>query len=63
MADRQSTSQRSKFLDSCRAHNAGEVTREELIDSTRRLGFQNVIDAFHMLDGSEIAERFFLDER
>jgi 5-methylcytosine-specific restriction endonuclease McrA len=63
VADRQSTSQRSKFLDACRAHNAGEVTQEELVDTTRRLGFQNVIDAFHVLDGAEIDERFFLDER
>jgi hypothetical protein len=27
------------------------------------LGFQNVIDAFHVLDGVEIDQRFFLDER
>jgi 5-methylcytosine-specific restriction endonuclease McrA len=63
VVDRQSTSQRSKFLDACRSHNAGEMTQDALVETTRRLGFQNVIDAFHVLDGNEIAERFFLDER
>lgn len=62
-ADRQSTSQRSKFLDACRAHNSRSITHEALLETTRRLGFQNVIDAFHVLDGAEVAERFFLDER
>ena len=61
--DRQGTSQRSKFLDACRAHNAGELSEDDLIETTRRLGFQNVIDAFHVLDGVEIDQRFFLDER
>lgn len=63
VADRQSTSQRSKFLDACRSHNAGEMTQDALVETTRQLGFQNVIDAFHVLDGNEIKERFFLDER
>ena len=63
MVDRQGTSQRSKFLDACRAHNAGELGEDDLIETTRRLGFQNVIDAFHVLDGLEIDQRFFLDER
>lgn len=61
--DRQSTSQRSQFLDACRAHNSGSITQDALVDTTRRLGFQDVIDAFHVLDGAEVAERFFLDER
>ncbi|HAM22207.1 MAG TPA: HNH endonuclease, partial [Actinobacteria bacterium] len=46
--DRQGTSERSKFLDACRAHNAGELSEDDLIETTRRLGFQNVIDAFHV---------------
>jgi hypothetical protein len=63
VVDRQGTSSRSKFLDACRSHNAGEITQDDLVETTRRLGFQNVIDAFHVLDGADISQRFFLDER
>jgi hypothetical protein len=63
VVDRQTTSQGSRFLDACRQHNAGTSTDAELIEATVRLGFNNVIDAFHVLDGAEVAERFFLDER
>ena len=28
-----------------------------------KLGFQNVIDAFHIVDQSEVPELFFIDER
>lgn len=52
--DRQGTSSRSRFLDACRSHNAGEITQDDLVETTRRLGFQNVIDAFHVLDGADI---------
>jgi len=62
-ADRQATSSGSRFLDACRAHNAGSMSSDQLIDTTVRLGFNNVIDAFHVLDGAETDERFFLDER
>ena len=63
VADRQATSQGSKFLDACRAYNAGTITDDELTSTTARLGFKNVIDAFHVLDGTEVSDRFFLDER
>ncbi|KAA0232630.1 MAG: HNH endonuclease [Actinobacteria bacterium] len=63
VADRQATSPRSQFLDACRAHNRGDMTDEQLIETTARLGFKNVIDAFHVLDGTEITSRFFIDER
>ena len=63
VADRQATSSQSRFLDACRARNAGSIGEGELIDTTVRLGFNAVIDAFHVLDGAETPERFFVDER
>jgi hypothetical protein len=62
-ADRQATSPGSRFLDACRAHDRGELSAEQLIETTARLGFNNVIDAFHVLDGIELEDRFFIDER
>lgn len=61
--DKQGTSGSSRFLDACRAANAGELSDEALHAKTVSLGFNNVIDAFHIVDGKETPERFFLDER
>ena len=36
---------------------------DELIQTTKKLGFNNVIDAFHIVNGGEIPKRFFIDER
>lgn len=63
IADKQTTSRSSRFLDACRKFNAGELKRELLIDTTVRLGFENVIDAFHNLSAGETPIRFFTDER
>lgn len=62
-APRQGTSKSSKFLDACRRFNEGSLTPEELHDTTVRFGFENVIDAFHVLGKSETPTRFFADER
>jgi len=62
-APRQGTSKRSKFLESCRKYNAGEIELDELRDLTVKHGFENVIDAFHVLGNTETTVRFFLDER
>jgi 5-methylcytosine-specific restriction endonuclease McrA len=62
--DRQSTSSRSRFLDACRAFNRGEINEAQLADTTVRLGFENVIDAFHVSRSSQqTTHRFFEDER
>ena len=62
--DRQSTSARSRFLDACRARNRAELDHSGLIDATVRLGFENVIDAFHVGRGGQpTGHRFFVDER
>ncbi len=62
-ADRQGTFERSQFLDACRAFNRGELNAEGLRDATVRLGFENVIDAFHVVGNRPVAVRFFEDER
>lgn len=61
--DRQGTFEHSRFLDACRFYNAGRINEEELRSATVMLGFNNVIDAFHVVRGGEIPTRFFVDER
>ena len=62
--DRQSTSAQSQFLDACRSRNRGELDAAQLAEVTVRLGFANVIDAFHISRGGEPTQtRFFVDER
>lgn len=61
--DTQSTSAGSRFLDACRHFNAGRITHDELVSTTALLGFNNVIDAFHVVGKGEVATRFFIDER
>ena len=63
ISDKQTTSSGSRFLDACRQFNADGLSKTQLIDKTVRLGFQNVIDAFHVVHDGELNKRFFLDER
>lgn len=63
LSDKQATSQSSRFLDACRSYNTGQISRDALIEQTVRLGFQNVIDAFHVVNQREIPVRFFTDDR
>jgi 5-methylcytosine-specific restriction endonuclease McrA len=62
-APKQATSSSSRFLDACRSYELGEIKKDELIERTVRLGFNNVIDAFHIVNRAEIPVRFFRDER
>lgn len=62
-AGKQTTSPTSRFLDSCLGFNRGEVTHDALIDTTVRLGFNNVIDAFHNVNQLDVPLRFFTDAR
>ncbi len=48
--DKQATSASSRFLASVRQFNNGEVTHDALVKRTASLGFQNVIDAFHVVN-------------
>lgn len=60
---KQVTSRQSAFLDLCTRFNSEEIHHDELIGSTVRLGFQNVIDAFHRVGASDVPSRFFIDMR
>jgi hypothetical protein len=62
-ADKQATSTSSKFLDACRRYNNDEINKDNLTDTTVRLGFNNVIDAFHVVGNEDVPKRFFIDER
>jgi hypothetical protein len=61
--DRQGTGSRSKFLDACRAHIRGEIDLTQLTDVTTKLGFQNVVDAFHVVNDAPVNLRFYEDNR
>jgi hypothetical protein len=50
-------------LESCRKFADGRLSKDQLIVQTSRLGFNNVIDAFHIVNRDEIPIRFFVDER
>ena len=62
-SSKQGTSGGSRFLDVCRQFNEGRIDAEALRQGTMRLGFNNVIDAFHIVNQTETARRFFVDER
>ena len=63
ISDKQTTSNSSKFLDACRHYNEGSISKEQLLQTTVKLGFVNVIDAFHVVNQGEVAVRFYTDER
>jgi hypothetical protein len=63
ISDKQATSRSSRFLDTCRKFNKHEFSEDQLIQETVRNGFNNVIDAFHMVNQGEVGFRFFTDDR
>jgi hypothetical protein len=63
IADKQGTARGSKFLDACRKYNAGDLSQDQLVDHAVRYGFNNVIDAFHVIGTAPIPTKFFIDER
>jgi len=58
-SDKQGTFKNSRFLEAARQFNRGELNEQELQTTTVSLGFNNVLDAFHMVNQSEIPVRFF----
>ncbi len=58
-APKQATSQQSRFLQACKDFNENTITYQQLIDTTVALGFNNVIDAFHTVNGSAIPVEFY----
>ena len=61
--EKQITSSNSKFLNTLKKSINGEIKVEERNHITKKLGFVNVIDAFHEVNGKTIPKRFFIDER
>lgn len=62
-SSKQGTFSTSRFLDACRQANEGGLSPGKLIEATVRFGFENVIDAFHIVARKPVPERFFVDER
>ena len=60
--DKQATSPSSRFLDACRSFNDHAIEKDELRAQAVKLGFMNVIDAFHYVANAEVP-RFFEDSR
>ena len=58
--EKQITSSNSKFLNSLKKFNTGEIKIEERNEITKKLGFVNVIDAFHEVNGKTIPKKFFI---
>lgn len=58
-APKQATSQNSRFLQACKDYNAGKIAYQKLIDTTVSLGFNNVIDAFHVVNNGAIPVEFY----
>lgn len=50
IAPKQITSSSSRFLETCQGFNDETVSYDQLIDATIKLGFNNVIDAFHVVN-------------
>lgn len=60
---KQITSASSKYLDACKKYGIDEPNQNRLIEETVKLGFNNVIDAFHIVGSGEVAKKFYIDER
>lgn len=62
VAPRQATSNSSQFLEACKSYNTGEITKEQLLDVTVKKGFNNVIDAFHVVNCHDIPISFYIKD-
>ncbi len=59
MHPRQTTNRSSKFMYACAGYAKGTTTYDELISTAVKLGFNNVLDAFHVVNKGDIPIRFF----
>ena len=60
---KQNTRDQSTFLSNLQNYNENIINHEEMIAQTIRYGFNNVIDAFHNVHGSELEQKFYIDRR
>ncbi len=51
-----------KFFDICEKFNSGEISKEELVEFTRKNAFNDVIKRFHIINGKETPKQFYIDE-
>lgn len=58
-APKQATSQSSRFIQACKDFNEGSISFDTMIDTAVSLGFNNVIDAFHVVGQKEIPISFY----
>lgn len=63
VSPKQITSRSSNYLDACRLHGIDAPDQNKLIDETVKSGFNNVIDAFHVVGQDQLPTRFYIDER
>jgi hypothetical protein len=63
VSPKQTTSASSSFLESCRRYGIDGDDQAKLTEETVRLGFNNVIDAFHFVGSGEVQKKFYIDER
>ncbi|ALJ00767.1 HNH endonuclease domain-containing protein [Rufibacter tibetensis] len=57
--DKQGNASSSKFLDTCRAFISKQITNEELLIQTEKLGFVNVVDAFQIVNRDIVPTPFY----
>jgi len=58
-APKQATSQSSRFITACSNYNDGSISYDQLINTTVQLGFNNVIDAFHIVNNGALPVQFY----
>lgn len=56
---RQITSQSSKFINALDLYHSKNIEWEQLLDVTEKVGFNNVIDAFHNISNRGLEKRFY----
>jgi hypothetical protein len=60
---RQGSFTKSTFVNSCAQFQTGEIGEKELIAETVKLGFKDVLKAFHKVCGADIPDPFFHVEK
>ncbi|WP_286848868.1 MULTISPECIES: hypothetical protein [Sphingobacterium] len=58
-SDKQGNSSSSKFLNTCREFIASRINEDQLIQTTLKFGFVNVVDAFQNVNGDIIKDPFY----
>jgi len=58
-SDKQGNAGTSKFLEGCRSHIKGTISKEELYSLSEKFGFVNVVDAFQNVNGGMIPNPFY----